>query len=261
MNDLDTWDQLLRLHVDQAGRVDYAGWLSHHPHTLSHWLAAQTAETDGRQEHLAHWINLYNAFTIQAVLKAYPIASIRPTLLSLPNWIGFLAFFQRKRHRLAKQWISLAWIENRMLRQQGDPRIHFAIVCASLGCPLLRNEAYRPELVEQQLDDDLKRFVNNPSKVRYDPEQNILFCSKIFQWYKADFLDEHTSLSHYILPHLTTSSKPINKQNAELNSQPSTETKTEPSIETTNKPRSHQNNEPHLSFLPYDWSLNQRMSS
>jgi len=119
MNDLDTWDQLLRLHVDQAGRVDYAGWLSHHPHTLSHWLAAQTAETDGRQEHLAHWINLYNAFTIQAVLKAYPIASIRPTLLSLPNWIGFLAFFQRKRHRLANQWISLAWIENRMLRQQG----------------------------------------------------------------------------------------------------------------------------------------------
>ena len=78
MNDLPIWDQLLRRYVDQAGRVDYEAWRTHHPETLIRWLARQTADTNGRQDHIAHWINLYNAFTIQAVLSAYPIASILP---------------------------------------------------------------------------------------------------------------------------------------------------------------------------------------
>ena len=139
MNDLPIWDQLLRRYVDQAGRVDYEAWSTHDPQTLCRWLAQQSADTNGREDHLAHWINLYNAFTIQSVLSAYPIASIRPTLMGLPNWIALLRFFQRRVHRLGNELFSLAQIENRMLRQiTADPRIHFAIVCASVGCPLLR---------------------------------------------------------------------------------------------------------------------------
>jgi len=129
MNDLPIWDQLLRRYVDQAGRVDYEAWSTHDPQTLCRWLAQQSADTNGREDHLAHWINLYNAFTIQSVLSAYPIASIRPTLMGLPNWIAFLRFFQRRVHRLGNELFSLAQIENRMLRQTtADPRIHFAIV-------------------------------------------------------------------------------------------------------------------------------------
>ncbi len=230
MVDLTTWDGLLRTYVDADGRVDYRSWLTGQPTILADWLAQQSCETKGHQDHLAQWINLYNAFTIQAVLSRYPIASIRPKLLGLPNWIGFLRFFQQPVHRLGSQLFSLAQIENRMLRECGqDPRIHFAIVCASLGCPLLRGEAYTPERVEQQLQDDLVRFVNNPQKVRLDAEAGILHCSRIFQWYRADFLAASPSIAAYILPQLqgATDSK------AELR----------------------------LAFLPYDWSLNQRMSS
>ena len=209
--------------------MDYCSWQQRDRFTLSQWLAGQTARTEGRQEHLAHWINLYNAFTIQAVLAAYPIASIRPTVMGLPNWIAFLRFFQRPAHQLAGENYSLSRIENEMLRQQGDPRIHFAIVCASVGCPLLRNRAYRAEHVEQQLNDDMNRFIHNPEKVHFDRTRNILFCSRIFQWYRADFLQLSPSLPSYILPQLQAGLSP--------------------------------DPEPRLVFLPYDWSLNQRMSS
>ncbi|MCP9916952.1 DUF547 domain-containing protein [Cyanobium sp. ATX 6F1] len=230
MNDLLTWDQLLHHYVDRAGRVDYQAWSTHDPQTLARWLAQQSAETHGREDHLAHWINLYNAFTIEAVLSAYPIRSIRPTLMGLPNWIAFLRFFQRRVYRLGRDRFSLAQIENRMLRQlSGDPRLHFAIVCASVGCPLLRSEAYTPERVEEQLEEDMIRFINNPAKVRFDPEGGVLYCSKIFKWYEADFLAVAPSLPAYILPHLRGLSPPVH--------------------------------EPRIAFMTYDWSLNQRMSS
>jgi hypothetical protein len=230
MNDLPIWDQLLRRYVDQAGRVDYEAWSSHDPQTLCRWLAQQSTDTNGREDHLAHWINLYNAFTIQSVLSAYPIASIRPTLMGLANWIAFLRFFQRRVHRLGNALFSLAQIETRMLRQiTADPRIHFAIVCASVGCPLLRHEAYTPEGVEEQLEQDVSRFINNPTKVRFDAERGVLHCSKIFRWYKADFLAVAPSLPDYILPRLQGVSAPLDQ--------------------------------PRVVFLPYDWSLNQRMSS
>lgn len=230
MNDLPTWDHLLHRYVDQAGGVDYEAWATQHPQTLACWLAKQSADTQGRQDHLAHWINLYNAFTIQAVLSVYPIASIRPTWMGLPNWIAFLRFFQRRVHRLGSERFGLAQIENRMLRQlSGDPRIHFSIVCASVGCPLLRSEAYTPEGVEEQLEEDVTRFINNLDKVRFDAKENVLYCSKIFQWYEADFLAVAPSLPAYILPHL--------------------------------RGVPAQDHEPRIAFLPYDWSLNQRMSS
>lgn len=229
MNDPLIWDQLLQRYVDAEGRVDYRGWHQRDRVTLSDWLASLSARTESREEHLAHWINVYNAFTIQAVLAAYPIDSIRPTVMGLPNWIAFLRFFQRPVHQLGGTRFSLGRIEHAMLRQLGDPRIHFAIVCASVGCPLLRNEAYRPNRVEQQLDDDLNRFIKNPQKVRLDGERNILFCSKIFQWYRADFLEVSPSLPGYILPRLQASPRP--------------------------------GPEARVVFLPYDWSLNERLPS
>ena len=229
MHDLFIWDDLLARYVDGAGRVDYGGWLSRDRFTLRDWLARQTARTGTRHEFLAHWINLYNAFTIQAVLEVYPITSIRPTLMGVPNWIAFLRFFQRSVHRIGTESYSLSRIEHEMLRRQGDPRIHFAIVCASVGCPLLRNRAYRPELVEQQLEDDLNRFLHDTEKVRFDSRRNILFCSKIFRWYRSDFLQVSPSLPSYILARLKVGPRP--------------------------------RHDPRLVFLPYDWSLNQRISS
>ncbi|MGB5134019.1 MAG: DUF547 domain-containing protein [Prochlorococcaceae cyanobacterium] len=212
--------------------MDYAAWAGRDASLLADWLSHQSAQTEGRQDALAHWINLYNAFTIQAVLRRYPIDSIRPRLLGVPDLLGLLRFFSRREHQLGGRPISLGEIEHGILRPLGDPRIHFAIVCASIGCPLLRNEAYRPERVEAQLEDDAQRFIRNPVKVRYDAAAQVLFCSPIFRWYRADFEAVAPSLTAYILSRLAT--LPAG------------------ALSDSSRP------EPGLRFLPYDWSLNQQ---
>jgi hypothetical protein len=227
--DFSVWNKLLRDYVDEQGRVDYQRWQQEKSTAIAQWISSFPSQlpTLNQNEQLALWINLYNAFTIERVLSRYPIASIRPTIFGLPNWIAFLWFFMQPKHYAFGQRYSLAQIENQQLREQTrDCRIHFAIVCASIGCPLLRNEAYFPERVQDQLEEDAIRFVNNPDKVQYDPDQNVLYCSKIFKWYRKDFLQVSPSLSDYIGGYLQRSL---------------------PS--------------PNIVYLPYDWSLNQRMSS
>jgi hypothetical protein len=235
MIDFTVWDSLLQQYVDELGRVDYHAWKTQQPETLANWLSTLESLEDitpelTRNQQLALWINLYNAFTISTILERYPLASIRPVVIGIPNWIAFLWFFQRRVYRFSNQTYSLSQIENQKLRSQlQEPRIHFALVCASIGCPLLRNEAYVPEKVIEQLESDAERFINNPEKVRYDAQTQTLYCSKIFKWYRQDFLKVADSIPDYIRSYL--------KPNAPLNASTS------------------------ISYLDYDWSLNQRISS
>ena len=222
------WDFMLQAYVDDQGLVNYSRWQQESMTLLTDWLSElQTVAVADLppEEHLAFWLNLYNALMVQEVLWRYPIASIRPRILGLPNWLGLLAFLSRPVYQLQGETLSLNRIEHHKLRAIfGDPRIHFALVCASLGCPILRNEAYLPAIVEAQLDTDAQRFLNNPDKVRYDAEQNILYCSKIFQWYQGDFLKVAPSIATYV---------------AQYNPQvPKTAT---------------------VRYLPYDWSLIRRV--
>ena len=195
------WDGLLRKYVNDQGRVAYDRWQQESLPELEQWLT-DMSRVDLQKLERAHTIatllNLYNALTIRKVLYQYPIASIRPKFLGIPNWLAFLRFFTKKIYRLNGQPLSLNAIEHGRLRQQFlDPRIHFALVCASIGCPLLRPVAYRPETLTEQLEDDCDRFINNPDKVRYDAASGTLFCSKIFKWYKADFLTVADSVLAY----------------------------------------------------------------
>ena len=201
MIDFLIWDQLLREYVDQQGRVNYRRWQQEERGAIAAWLSSFPSELPAlnRDEQLALWINLYNAFTIDRVLNQYPIKSIRPSFLGFPNWIGFLWFFLQPKHSIFHQRYSLAQIENEELRAKTqDCRIHFAIVCASIGCPLLRDGAYFPERVQSQLEDDAVRFVRNPEKVRFDADQNVLYCSKILKWYRKDFLQVSPSILDYV---------------------------------------------------------------
>jgi Protein of unknown function, DUF547 len=234
MVDFTPWDILLRRYVDEQGRVDYGAWSREQPTVLSEWLSgisrADFISIQGKKEKLALWINLYNAFTISTILESYPIQSIRPKILGIPNWLAFLRFFQRRIYFVGGQHYSLADIENKILRTQlQEPRIHFAIVCASIGCPHLRNGAYFPEKVNEQLDADARRFINNPDKVRYDSQTQILYCNKILKWYRQDFLAIAPSIPQYIRSYL------------EVDLPLTAETK--------------------IVYLYYDWSLNQRISS
>lgn len=221
------WDQLLRQYVNDQGLVDYQSWKAHAVQPLKEWLkeisALNLASYSDPNQRLALWINLYNALVIEQILDRYPIDSIRPTLLGLPNWIAFFQFFQRKVYRIDNQQYCLNDIEHKILRPQfQDPRIHFALVCAAIGCPLLRNQAYQPDQVQQQLEEDARRFVNNPQKIHYEPP--ALYCSKILQWYQKDFLNRAGSIPQYVKTFFLADIQFA--QNLEIR------------------------------YLPYDWSLN-----
>ncbi len=195
---------MLRRYVNPQGRVNYRSWQTEARTDLQSWLAQLSPIGLGGYsdtEQLAYWLNLYNAYVIEQVLAVYPISSIRPTMLGIPNWLAFLRFFQRAVHPHGEPAaqsspysnVSLPYslndIEHRIVRPHyREPRIHFALVCAAVGCPLLRAEAYWPERLSQQLDEDARRFITNPAKVRYEAETRTLHCSKIFRWYQQDFL-------------------------------------------------------------------------
>ncbi len=238
MIDFKVWNELLQQYVNEHGQVDYQAWKTEQSQTLKNWLSSlESISLDSsltRQEQLALWINLYNAFMVATILERYPIASIRPVILGIPNWVAFLRLFQRRMYHFSHQAYSLSDIENSILRDQlQEPQIHFAIVCASIGCPLLRAEAYRSNDVEQQLTDDAKRFINNPDKVRYDALTGTLYCSKIFKWYRQDFLQAAGSVPEYIRTYLWPDTHAEHRL-------------------TASTP---------IVYLDYDWRLNQRTSS
>ena len=114
-------------------------------------------------------------------------------------------FFSRPVYSISQRPYSLNNIEHGILRRKfQEPRLHFALVCAAVGCPLLRNEAYVGDRLQTQLDEDARRFINNQNKVLYDTQSKILYCSKIFKWYRQDFLKVANSIPDYIKTYLSS---------------------------------------------------------
>ena len=195
----ELFDQVLQKYVDSQGRVDYAG-LKNDPGTLQSYLdlLAVNAPSDKAtfQTGLAFWINAYNALTIKGVLDHYPTTSVRKIKL-------FNGFFSRIKFQVGGHSYTLDNIEHDIIRYEfGDPRIHFALVCASLGCPILEKRAFVPETLEERLDKVTANFINNPEKVRLDRENRVLHLSQIFEWYAEDFEDTHDSVINFISEYL-----------------------------------------------------------
>jgi hypothetical protein len=187
------WTALLAEHVvlrdaGSASRVDYAGFARDRA-ALRAYLAELAALTAGefaalpRADQLAFLINAYNAGTIELILAEYPRhASIRDygSLLRSPWRKPFVA--------LLGDVLSLDEIEHERLRGPhgyGEPRVHFALNCASLGCPMLREEAYSGARLEVQLEQQARRFLSDRSRNRL--ERGVLRLSPIFDWYAEDF--------------------------------------------------------------------------
>jgi hypothetical protein len=135
-----------------------------------------------RAERLAFWINAYNLLAIDLVVKGYPLESIRDLgSLWRPVW-------KREAGRVGGRPVTLDEIEHEILRPLGEPRIHAAIVCASLSCPALRREPYGAEQLEAQLDAAARRWLADREKgLALDPERGTLALSKIFDWFAQDF--------------------------------------------------------------------------
>ncbi len=189
--DHDAWGRLLaaHLHVENDGvnRLDYAGVTTADRMALDDYitsLAALPIDTYNRAEQLAYWINLYNALTVQVVLGHYPVDSIRdidisPGLFSDGPWDRPLA-------TVAGEALTLNDIEHRILRPiWRDPRIHYAVNCASVGCPDLQSQPFTGTNIEELLDAAARSYVNSSRGVRV--RNDGLVVSSIYVWFQEDF--------------------------------------------------------------------------
>jgi hypothetical protein len=187
--DHGSYDWLLQKYVDDQGLVAYGRWKASSTDQqslddyLKHLGTANLLAPASPPAKLAFWINAYNALTIKGILREYPTSSIRKhtTLVGGYNMWRDLQLWVDDRH------YSLDDIEHETLRKMKEPRIHFALVCAAKGCPPLRNRAYTAPEVQQQLDDNARRFFARPENFRVDPATKTIFVSELFRWYGTDF--------------------------------------------------------------------------
>jgi len=187
--DHSRFDQLLRKHVNCHGEVCYSEWaanpqdvqqLTQYLHDLGH---ADISSPAAREARLALGINAYNALAIFGILQEYPVISIQ--LLNKKD--ATYKIFDDLKVWLGGEYLSLNQIENAQLRPMGDPRIHFALVCAARGCPKLRNEAYTPERVDPQLTENAYDFFANRGRFRISHTKGKVLISPILKWYGEDF--------------------------------------------------------------------------
>lgn len=186
--DHSEWNSLLQKHVSKEGLVDYKGFMKDRE-KLDAYLSklSEMKPTDkwSVQEQLAYYINIYNAYTVDLILKNYPLKSIK----------DIDGAWTKEVVQIGNVKISLGGIENSILRKMNEPRIHFAINCASISCPKLMNEAYTAAKINEQLDKATKEFINSDKN---EITKNSVKLSSIFDWYKKDFIEDGKKVIDYI---------------------------------------------------------------
>ncbi|MFH2138013.1 MAG: DUF547 domain-containing protein [Candidatus Omnitrophota bacterium] len=191
--DHSLYAQTLRISVVE-GLVNYTG-LKMNSLNLDRYLTLVGAmnpralDIMTRNEKTAFYINVYNARTLQVILEHYPVSSIK----EIPGVWNKIKF------KIAGKQITLDEIEHGILRAESkDPRIHFALVCAAKGCPGLRNTPFTEKNFPAQLNDAGRKFLNDKTKNRLDKENNILYLSSIFKWFKEDFGNVKNFIEKYM---------------------------------------------------------------
>ncbi len=220
------FDSVLSRYVSEDGSVDYKGLKEDKEFKkYIEYLSNRDPRSLQSEKHqMAFWINAYNAFVIKGVLEEYPIKSVLKVGL-IPN-----SFFKRKKFKTKHGEITLQVLENEKLREAfREPRIHFAINCASISCPKLLTEVYRAEKLEEQLDAQAVSFINDKSRNYLDKENKVLYLSRIFKWYKGDFINNGEGIADYVAGYL-------NPDDAEF----------------------VRNNKVAIKYLDYDWGLNEQ---
>lgn len=225
-----TFNELLQRYVNANGQVNYQAWKNSGESTraldsyLAHLSRANPQFQSGRANQLAFWINAYNALTIKGILDVYPTTSIRNHTSETGGYNIWKTLFLP----VGNQQINLDSIEHQVLRKMNEPRIHFAIVCASHSCPQLHVRAYDPQHIEAQLSYNTSKFFANPENFRWDPASRTFQMSSIIQWFGSDFGATQAEQLRYLAPYLPVEAQAAAQQNAGA-----------------------------ISFLPYNWDLNE----
>jgi hypothetical protein len=214
----EAWNALLKKHVSAEGKVNYKGFKADRTKLNAYLKTLEATTPSGswsKQEAMAFWINAYNAFTVALILDHYPVKSINEIQQNgkKPWDIAFI--------KIGGKSYTLNHIEHEILRKRyADPRIHFAVNCASFSCPPLLNEAFTADNLNAKMEALAKAFVNDPLRNKITAQK--VEVSQIFNWFKDDFTKNGTLidfLNKYSKTKISSSAK--------------------------------------VSFLPYNWSLNE----
>jgi hypothetical protein len=236
----DRFDAVLRRVVDDDGRVDYPALVADRA-DLDAYVAELAATSPQRDvarfptpdDRLAYWLNAYNASVLALVVERYPIASVKDVF---PPLVGF---FYLQRVTLGGERMSLRTLENDVVRARfHEPRVHFALNCASRGCPRLPTRAFTGPGLQAELEREARRFVAEARNVDVDEARRTVRLSSIFTWYEDDFTDwmrarhptEPATLVGYV------------RRLADAQKQAALDACSGCSVE----------------FVPYDWALNDR---
>ncbi len=227
--------ELLSAYVDKEGMVNYAGLQKDRAKLDAYLTTVATATPNSfpnDAERLAFWINAYNASTLAAVLD--DVYGKRKSVKDMEK-----AFFDTKKHAVAGEQLTLNQIEQKG-RDLKDPRIHFAVNCASASCPKLQRYAYYGSELDAQLSNAAREFLADSGRgLNYDPGHNVAYLSPIFKWYAADFTNANSVVARIKAEASGDELLEVAKQYM-----PSDVAK----FFTEKKPK--------VDYLEYDWSLN-----
>ena len=216
-SDHKLFDNIVKNHVSD-GVVNYPAIAEES--TFSQYLneLAKPLVTKSRDEQLAFWINGYNALAIRGILDGR----------SPSTFFGRVGYFKNTKYTIAGRTINLYDLERKIIIPFKEPRIHFAINCASTSCPKLVSHAYSAQHLDQQLETVTRNFINDSIRNRFDRQNKVAYLSKIFDWFKKDFKQHSGSVQKYVAQFVND---PVLAQ--ELH-----------------------NDQYRIKFLKYDWSLN-----
>jgi len=219
--DPGSWNSLLASAVSN-GQVDYAQWRDNPRFdALIDQVAATDTSTMGRVQKLAFYINAYNILAARGILDGRSPDGI----------LGRYLYFKRDTYTVAGRPMSLHQLEHEWIRPLKEPRIHFAIVCASQSCPILQSEAYTADRLEEQLEAAARGFINDPARNRFDAANRQADLSSIFEWFEEDFEEASGSVQMYLATLVDDAEVSALLARGEFR----------------------------IRYLPYDWSLNGKL--
>ncbi len=209
------FDALLQKYVDGDGYVNYKSWKASRNDraALQNYLAQLSrgdrnirASKDGK---IAFWINAYNAVTLEGIMQVYPTSSIRKHTAKV---FGF-NIWKELPLIVGDEQFSLDSMEHKLLRKMSEPRIHFAIVCASVGCPRLMNHAYTSKELDKQLTINAKDFFSRSQNFRADAANSTIHVSSILDWFGSDFGSSQSARFKYLKDYIPAKSQNLATSN------------------------------------------------
>lgn len=250
--DYSNFAEALKINVDDVRMVNYRKLKAEPQKLLAFVTELQNLDRKDfdkwdDNEKIAFWLNVYNALTLKAIIDNYPIKSsfFRSRIYPKNSIRQIAGVWDKIDFTVMGQKLTLGHIEHKILRVQFDePRIHMAMVCAAMGCPPLRNEPYTGNKLQEQLDDQTRRFLANSTKFKIERADERIYLSPIFKWFASDFIKKHGPKKNF--------GRHNKDESAVLNFIASYFGKAQKDYVLTGKFK--------IKYLKYDWSLNEKQA-